>query len=125
MDGVHACQRSRVIAMRSARSPSHPARHGSRRRRSTGRSGSGPPAGECLQTLEVGKLLHNISLDVTGWYIHSEIGKVAVDAPSTSNEILVGVERHNPQYQGAQTTILTPVEYGITASPEQGVLRCR
>ena len=56
--------------------------------------------GACLQTLEVGKVLYNISFDVTGSYLHTEIGNVAVDASSTSNEILDGVERHNPQYQG-------------------------
>ena len=54
----------------------------------------------CLQTLEVGKVLYNISFDVTGSYLHTDIGNVAVDASSTSNEILDGVERHNPQYQG-------------------------
>jgi len=57
-------------------------------------------SGACLQTLEVGKVLYNISFDVTGSYLHTEIGNVAVDASSTSNEILDGVERHKSQYQG-------------------------
>lgn len=54
----------------------------------------------CLQTLEVGKELFNISFDVTGSYLYTEIGNVTIDTQSTSNEILGGVERHNPQYQG-------------------------
>jgi WD40 repeat protein len=56
--------------------------------------------GECLQTLEGhSDVLYNISFDATGSYLHTDIGNV-VDASSTSNKTLDGVERHNPQYQG-------------------------
>src|SRR5947199_94268 len=41
-------------------------------------------SGECLQTLEIGKVLFNISVETTGSYLHTEIGTIAINA-SASN----------------------------------------
>ncbi len=40
-------------------------------------------SGECLQTLDIGKTLFNISVDTTGSYLHTEIGTIAIDTPAS------------------------------------------
>jgi WD40 repeat protein len=40
-------------------------------------------SGECLQTLESGRALFNISFDITGSYLHTEIGTIALEASSS------------------------------------------
>jgi WD40 repeat protein len=44
-------------------------------------------SGECLQTLDIGKALFNISIDITGSYLHTEIGTIVINP-------------QNPRYQG-------------------------
>ena len=52
-------------------------------------------SGECLQTLDIGKALFNISVDTTGSYLHTEMGTIAIDAPTP------GVpDPQIPRYQG-------------------------
>jgi WD40 repeat protein len=50
-------------------------------------------SGECLQTLEVGTELFEVSFDVTGSYLHTEIGVISIDAPSVTDP-------QSPRYQG-------------------------
>ena len=57
-------------------------------------------SGECLQTLEIGKALFNISFDITGSYLHTEIGPIALEASSSSNRALSVTDPQSPQYQG-------------------------
>lgn len=57
-------------------------------------------SGECLQTLDIGKELDNISFDPTGSYLHTDIGVIAIDAPPTSNVTPDRTEDQDPQYQG-------------------------
>jgi len=42
-------------------------------------------SGACLQTLSIGKVLYNISFDITGSCLHTDIGIVAVDTSSASS----------------------------------------
>src|SRR2546423_809964 len=56
-------------------------------------------SGKCLHTLEIGKLLFNISFDTTGSCLHTEIGTIAVNA-STSNMTPSVTDLQNPRYQG-------------------------
>src|SRR5271163_72815 len=56
-------------------------------------------SGECLQTLDIGKALFNISVDTTGSYLHTEIGTIAIDA-SASNMTPCVTNPQNPRYQG-------------------------
>ena len=56
-------------------------------------------SGECLHTLEIGKLLFNISFDTTGSYLYTEIGTIAVNA-LTSNMTPSVTDLQNPRYQG-------------------------
>ena len=51
-------------------------------------------SGACLQTLDIGKVLNNLSFDTTGSYIHTEIGTISMSA--TPNVI----EPQYPRYQG-------------------------
>ena len=58
-------------------------------------------SGECLQTLKIGKILFNISFDVTGSYLHTSIGVIDLGASSSalSNQTSVADSR-SPRYQG-------------------------
>src|SRR5436305_8153132 len=56
-------------------------------------------SGECLQTLDIGKPLFNISVDITGSYLHTEIGTIAINA-SASNMTPCVTNLQNPPYQG-------------------------
>ena len=62
-------------------------------------------SGACLQTLDVGKLLFNISFDTTGSYLHSEYGLVALDTISTSNKPANSIKPQNPQYPGINLSL--------------------
>ncbi|KAH8744604.1 hypothetical protein F5883DRAFT_21603 [Diaporthe sp. PMI_573] len=57
--------------------------------------------GAYLQTFKIGKVLHNISFDTTGSYLHTEIGAVSISAtplvPSSTPTI---IESQHPKYQG-------------------------
>jgi WD40 repeat protein len=44
-------------------------------------------SGECLQTLDIGKTLFDISFDVTDAYLHTEIGTIDISAPSGSRTL--------------------------------------
>jgi WD40 repeat protein len=57
-------------------------------------------SGKCLQTLEIGKTLFNISFDTTGSSLHTEIGTFAIDASSASNTIPSATDLQKPRYQG-------------------------
>jgi hypothetical protein len=45
-------------------------------------------------------VLHDISFDTAGSYLHTNIGTIAVDAPSASKIAPNRAERRNPRYQG-------------------------
>ena len=58
-------------------------------------------SGACLQTLNVGKRLSNISFDTTGLYLHNEIGTVSVDTiPLVSSSTQTVIEPQKPRYHG-------------------------
>ena len=57
-------------------------------------------SGECLQTLKVGKALFNISFDITGSYLHTEIGTITLEASSLSNGAPSVTDPQSPRYQG-------------------------
>jgi len=62
-------------------------------------------SGACLQTLVMGKVLFNISFDITGSYLHTEIGTIALEAsssssPSLSNRAPSVTDPQSPRYQG-------------------------
>jgi WD40 repeat protein len=57
-------------------------------------------SGECLQTLGIGKWLNKMSFDISGSYLHTGIGKIAVDASSSSNTALGVADLQSPRYQG-------------------------
>ena len=55
---------------------------------------------KCLQTLDIGKVLFNISFDITGSYLHTKVGTIAIDGSSASNMIPSATDSHKPRYQG-------------------------
>jgi WD40 repeat protein len=56
-------------------------------------------SGACLQTLSIGKALYRISFDITGLYLHTDIG--TIDATLSSSITLPTIsEPYNAQYQG-------------------------
>jgi WD40 repeat protein len=57
-------------------------------------------SGECLQTLQIGSVLLNISFDTTGSYLHTKMGTIAIDASSASNMTPSATDPQNPRYQG-------------------------
>ncbi|KAF2625515.1 beta transducin-like protein HET-E4s [Macroventuria anomochaeta] len=57
-------------------------------------------SGACLQTLNIGKALYNLSFDPTSSFLRFEIGPIAIHGPGTSSEIAV-VEPACPQYCSA------------------------
>ena len=56
-------------------------------------------SGECLQTTHVDKNLFNISFDATGFYLHTEIGVIAISASTVSKNATTITEPQLPQYQ--------------------------
>ena len=55
---------------------------------------------ECLQTLAIRKTLFNVSFDITGSYLHTEIGTIVGDASSIPNRTPSVTDPRYPQYQG-------------------------
>jgi WD40 repeat protein len=58
-------------------------------------------SGECRQTVNVESLLYNISFDITGWYLHTDVGLLALDVSQASNTALDKAGRQNLQHRGA------------------------
>ncbi|XTI83927.1 hypothetical protein V2W45_1207031, partial [Cenococcum geophilum] len=90
-------------------------------------------SGACLQTLDVGKMLYNMSFDTTGSYLHTNIGTVALDTMSTSNIPADSKGPQNPQYQGvglssndewitwnSESVVWLPSEYRPSCSAVSG-----
>jgi WD40 repeat protein len=90
-------------------------------------------SGECLQTLEIGKALFNISFDTTGSCLHTGIGTIAVDASSALNMTPSITDPQNPRYQGgalssdgawitynAENLVWLPSEYRPSCSTVSG-----
>lgn len=42
----------------------------------------GASSGAYLQTVSIGKVLYNVSFDITGLYLHTDIGIIAVNTSS-------------------------------------------
>ena len=57
-------------------------------------------SGECLQTLEVGKVLFDVSFDATGSYLHTKIGTIAINAILVLDTTPCVVDPQIPRYQG-------------------------
>ena len=60
-------------------------------------------SGECLQTLNTGNILLNISFDATGSYLHTEIGIIVIDASTAISALITTASAKDPQkprYQG-------------------------
>jgi WD40 repeat protein len=60
-------------------------------------------SGECLQTLVISKMLFNISFDITGSYLHTEIGTITLEASSPlslSNRAPNITDLQSPRYEG-------------------------
>ncbi|OCK98220.1 HET-domain-containing protein [Cenococcum geophilum 1.58] len=58
-------------------------------------------SGACLQTLEIGKVLRNISFGTTGSYLRTEIGTVSISAtPLAPSSTRTVIEPQNPRCQG-------------------------
>jgi WD40 repeat protein len=57
-------------------------------------------SGACLQTLVISKVLFKISFDITGSYLHTEIGTIALGALSLSNRASTVTDPQSPQYHG-------------------------
>ncbi|KIW10919.1 hypothetical protein PV08_10218 [Exophiala spinifera] len=68
-------------------------------------------SGECLQTLNTGKILSNISFDITGSYLCTETGTIAINAPSVSIMAPSVTDPHSPPYQ---SLALSPDKEWIT-----------
>jgi WD40 repeat protein len=56
-------------------------------------------SGACLQTLNMDRILYNISFDGTSSYLHSDIGTIAPSSSGTSNTISTVVTPQLPPYQ--------------------------
>ena len=52
--------------------------------------------GSCFQTLTIGKILHSMSLDLIGSYLHTEIGAIVLNAPLAQNT----AQSEKPRYKG-------------------------
>jgi WD40 repeat protein len=58
-------------------------------------------SGACLQTLKISTVLRNISFDITGLYLHTEIGAITIGAtPLVLSSTPTVTEPQNPGYQG-------------------------
>jgi WD40 repeat protein len=60
-------------------------------------------SGECLQTLEIGRVLFNISFDITGSYLHTEIGTIALEASSSSSSSSSSLSNRAPSVTDPQS----------------------
>jgi WD40 repeat protein len=56
--------------------------------------------GACLKTINVGRTLINISFDITGSYLYTEIGTINLDMWTVSNLTLATTAYQMPYYQG-------------------------
>jgi WD40 repeat protein len=65
--------------------------------------------GECLQTLIISRFqINNIvdmSFDITGSYLHTSIGNIAVDVPSSSDSETHEMEIQNPRFLAASLSL--------------------
>jgi hypothetical protein len=57
-------------------------------------------SGACLQTLIIGTSLYDVSFDATGSYLFTDIGVIALDAPSAPDAIPDRKAPQEPQYRG-------------------------
>ena len=57
-------------------------------------------SGVCLQMFSVGKAFYGISFDITGSYLHTDIGTIDISTPSGSRLFLSYSEPLSPQYRG-------------------------
>jgi hypothetical protein len=57
-------------------------------------------SGACLQTLSIGTVLKNISFNITGSCLHTDIGIVAIDTPSASSIMPDKMEHQHPRHEG-------------------------
>jgi hypothetical protein len=60
--------------------------------------GESVTSGECLQTLDISKALFNILVDITGSYLHTKIGIIAINALLTLNITPSVTDPQNPRY---------------------------
>ncbi|OAP64881.1 hypothetical protein AYL99_00853 [Fonsecaea erecta] len=90
-------------------------------------------SGASLQTLSIGKRLRTISFDITGSYLHTNIGIVTIDVSSATGMTPDKMEHQNPQYEGvglglngdwitcnSQNIIWLPSEYRPQSSAVSG-----
>jgi WD40 repeat protein len=56
-------------------------------------------SGNCLQTLYVGKALHDISFDTTGSRLHTEIGTISIYVSSASFTTPIVMKSQRPRYK--------------------------
>ncbi|KAF2802631.1 uncharacterized protein BDZ99DRAFT_401349, partial [Mytilinidion resinicola] len=57
-------------------------------------------SGECPQTLSIGKPLQRISFDISGTYLHTDIGTIEICVPLGSSPLLSHSEPQSPQCHG-------------------------
>ncbi|KAK7177316.1 Vegetative incompatibility protein HET-E-1-like protein 15, partial [Paraphaeosphaeria sporulosa] len=57
-------------------------------------------SGKCLSTLQVGQALHLVAFDVSGSYLHTNIGTIDVSALSDPASLTIVSEPYSPQYHG-------------------------
>ncbi|KIW24860.1 uncharacterized protein PV07_10547 [Cladophialophora immunda] len=57
-------------------------------------------SGACLQTLSIGTVLDNISFDITGSSLYTDIGIIVVDTSAASSITPDKMEHQNPRYEG-------------------------
>ena len=57
-------------------------------------------SGECLQTLSLGKACERISFDISGSYLHTNIGTIKISVPLGSSPLPSPLDLQSPQYQG-------------------------
>ncbi|KAF2730824.1 beta transducin-like protein HET-D2Y [Polyplosphaeria fusca] len=62
-------------------------------------------SGECLLTLKVDHVPHNISFDSSNKYLRTDIGVIDVSALRVSIPALTSAEPHIPQYQGVALSV--------------------
>ena len=90
-------------------------------------------SGACLQTLSIGEVLYNISFDITGSCLHTDIGIVAVNTSSASSITPDKMEHQYPRYEGvglgpngewitcnSENVIWLPSEYRPSCSAVSG-----
>jgi WD40 repeat protein len=56
-------------------------------------------SGECLFTVNVERVLHRISFDSKGNYLHTDVGVINLSAQSTITPASTSAETHTAQYQ--------------------------